>query len=149
MTHVRAQIVAAVAAALTGLATTGSRVFVQRRYPADETALPCLLIYRGGEVSEVAEMGTSDREMSRVADILVEAVAAGETADDTLDRIAAEAEAALAADIRLGGLARDTHCASWQPGPTGEDQGRKRLASARLTVRVTYFTLDTDPETAV
>jgi hypothetical protein len=149
MAHVRTQIVDAITAAVTGLSTTGARVLKQRKYPADETALPCLLIYRVGEVSEIGEMGRSPREMYRTLDIAVEAVAAGADADDVLDDIAGEVEAALAADITLGGVSRETYCAGWQAGPTSDEQGRKRMASARQTVRVSYFTTDSDPETAV
>lgn len=149
MAHVRTQIVTAIASAVTGLATTGWRVFVQRRYPADETRLPCLLIYRASEVSEVAEMGRPPREMMRTVDVSIEAVASGASADDTLDTIASQVETALAADITLGGLARDAVCVGWQSGPVSDEQGRKQIASARQTVRVTYFTTDSDPDTAI
>lgn len=149
MAHVRKAIIAALAVRVTGLTTTGANVFTQRKYPADEERLPCHLIYRGDEISEPAEMGRSPREMTRVFEAMVETIASGEGADDQLDDAAAEVEAALASDRTLGGLVRDAFVTRWQPGPVLDDTGRKRMSSARVVVRITYFTTDSDPGTAV
>lgn len=147
MTHVRTQIIDAVKTAITGLSTTGNRVFKQRRYPTSSPKLPCWLIYRGSEISEPDEQG-SPRLISRTFDFHLEGLAEGTTADDVLDTMAAEAEAVLAADLNLGGLCHNIQIATTEPGPVLDSQSEKQVASLRLTFRVEYLTTDQDPETA-
>lgn len=101
MAHVRRQIREAAAAALTGLATTGSRVSQSRMAPRRAGDLPCLLVETA---EERIEQGAQTR-LTRELTVLVRAFAKANTAlDDTLDQIAAEVETALASAGTLGGL---------------------------------------------
>ncbi|MAB00105.1 MAG: hypothetical protein CMN87_12105 [Stappia sp.] len=148
MSHVRTQIIGAVVAALTGLSTTGANVFPQRRYPTGDGQWPCLLVYRGREVSTPDEIGRPPREMARTLEVLVEIVATGAHAEDVIDDACVEIEQALAADVTLGGLAMETFVSGYEPAPLLPDQPRQQTGAARLTLNISYRTTDADPETA-
>lgn len=97
-THVRTQLRSAVATLVTGLATTGPRVFQTRMPPQRLIDLPCLLVYAGDETVERGGGTLQDRAL----EIIVRGVAVANTGlDATLDQIALEVETALAADGRL------------------------------------------------
>lgn len=97
--HVRKQLREAVATALTGLTTTGARVFQTRAYPVRSTELPCLLVYTDGEQ---AEEDTQDEIDRRTIAVRVEALAkAAADLDDTLDLIAKEVETALETPVAI------------------------------------------------
>jgi hypothetical protein len=98
-THARQQIREAVATALTGLTTTGTRVYQSRMLPTD--ALPCLLIETNGE--EIERMGGLGATQQRRLQIAVRGFAkASANVDDTLDAIALEVETALETAGTLG-----------------------------------------------
>ena len=61
MSHVRQQIRERVATTLTGLTTTGSRVYQSRVYPLGPNNLPGLLVFTSSESSEVDVMGILGR----------------------------------------------------------------------------------------
>lgn len=92
--HVRKQLRVAVAAALTGLTTTGSRVYPSRVFVVQPGELPCLAVYTRNESDTPANMlGDTVR---RVIQVVVEGVAAAESGlDNMLDQIAKEIESAL------------------------------------------------------
>lgn len=101
--HVAEQIVQAAKAALTGLATTGSRVFDSDVYPVQSGDCPCLLIDQGDESSSIDELGftrTSRRSLQLKVTAKVE-----QTVDyrKTVNTIRKEVEVALAANQALGG----------------------------------------------
>jgi hypothetical protein len=99
--HARKQLRDAVADAVTGLASTGSRVFVSRLVPtrAEET-LPLLLVYT---TSESSEESTLDGIDERTIEVRVEGLAAATASlDDVLDEIAKEVEIALGTPIAIG-----------------------------------------------
>lgn len=107
--HARKQIRDAILERLAGLPTTGDRVFTGRVHPVQRAEKPLLLLWSR---EEPAAPGSSGRPvlLERTYTLVVEALA--ENADpaaleDTLDRIAAEVEAALGGDPHLGGLATD------------------------------------------
>ena len=107
MAHARQQIRDAIVAALTGLTTTGSNVFPSRSYDVPKENLPCILIYTAAE--EMADEASSlgDRRGMILAfrvEARVRPVATD--ADDQLDAICAEVQAALFAEPTLGGLVR-------------------------------------------
>lgn len=111
MAHVRRQIREALKAALTGLATTGPRVFVSRpdERPLRPADLPALLLYMGDESAQpMRETQAFPQLMRRTLAPLVDVVfAATDGADDTADQILEEIELALQASesaSRLGGL---------------------------------------------
>lgn len=91
MSHQRTQIRESVATLLTGLTTTGSRVF-QSRMRAQES-LPCLLVTTEDEsIERITLGGLEERRLS----VVVRGFAKASTElDDTLDTIAAEVETAM------------------------------------------------------
>ena len=98
MAHLRTQIRTAVVSALTGLATTGSRVHASRLRPTQ--ALPCLLIETNDERIEQTIQAVQQRTLNVTVRAYAKVTA---TVDDTLDQIALETETALAAAGSLGG----------------------------------------------
>ncbi|MBK7592227.1 MAG: hypothetical protein IPI27_13400 [Betaproteobacteria bacterium] len=100
--HVRRQIREAVATAVTGLTTTGTRVFQSRVYPLEATDLPALLIATLSETSEPVTIH-GPRELMRVLSVQVWHHKATADLDDALDLICKEVEIALASDMTLGG----------------------------------------------
>ena len=62
--HIRQQIRERIATNLTGLTTTGTRVYQSRVYPLEDNNLPGLIIYTVSEESEPAVIGT-DRLLDR------------------------------------------------------------------------------------
>ncbi len=134
MAHARQAIREAVAAAVTGLASTGARVFQSRMHAQD--ALPCLLVTTNGE--EVSREDLGDLE-ERELDVEVVGVAkAAADVDDDLDDIAAEVETAIGANNTLGGRVKRMHL-------TGiriefDDELEQPVGLVRITYRCTYYT---------
>lgn len=146
MTHVRQQIRDDIVTTLTGLTTTGSNVFRSRIFPLEETNLPALCIYTKSETSEYDTIGLP-RSVNRVLDVAVEAYVKGvSNYDNTLDTIAVEMEEAIAADITLGGLAKDAQITAFEADFAGD--GEQPVAVGRFTVTVEYRTVENDVETA-
>src|SRR5574343_361509 len=105
--HVHKQIRDAVKTALTGLATTGSRVWANRLQVMQDADLPGLRIYADDETSADLSMhapGISERQLTLVVEAVVKAVSG---LDDTLDQIAKEVETALAGTITVSGKPLD------------------------------------------
>jgi hypothetical protein len=147
MSHVRQQIRDDIVTTLTGLTTTGSNIFRSRIFPLEETNLPALCIYTKSETSEYDTIGLP-RSVNRVLDVAVEAYVKGvSNYDNTLDTIAVEMEEAIAADITLGGLAKDAQITAFEADFAGD--GEQPVAVGRFTVTVQYRTVENDVETAV
>lgn len=146
MTHVRKQIRDKVETLLTGLSTTGSRVYSTRLYRTESANLPCLLIYTKSE--NVAIDSLYPLKYERQLEVIVDGVAAATSnLDDTLDAISLEVEEALAANHTLDGLAKDTIL-------TGSEiefnaDGEKPIGTIRLIFNVTYRVAAGDVETAI
>ncbi len=145
MAHVREQIRKAIATAVTGLATTGANVSSSRVYPHD--TLPSLVVLVDGDVVQT-ELGTMDRKQDRLLSVSVAARAKGTAAvDDTLDTICAEVEAALAADITLGGLAKDLWLSNTAIGFDGASDQPTGLAT--MSYSVEYRVAEGAPTVAI
>jgi len=94
MSHARTQVRGAVAALVTGLTTTGFRVFQSRIRPQAESSLPCLLVTANDEQVEASVDGILTRNLS----IAIRGIAMGNSSLDVLlDQIALEVETAMAA----------------------------------------------------
>jgi len=101
--HLHRQIRDAVKAALTGLATTGARVYANRLQPMQDANLPGLRIYADEENAEVGTIHApylQSRELTFTVEACAKAVSG---LDDTLDQIAKEVEVALSAGVTLSG----------------------------------------------
>lgn len=147
MSHVRQQLRERAATTLTGLSTTGSKVYQSRVYPLGAANLPGLLIYTKSEDSEAVTMSgarTLLRNLSLVIEGYVKAVS---NYDDTVDTIAKEVETAMGNDVTLNGLAKNSYLESTEIQYDGE--GEKPVAVVSLTYSVEYMTKENAPQTAV
>lgn len=147
MTHARQQLRERVATDVTGLTTTGSRVYQSRIYNLEKTDLPCLLVYSKNEDSE-RDTFKGTNGLARNLSIVIEGYQKGASdLDDSLDTIAEEVEAALGADPTLNGLAKDSSIVSTDIEYTGD--GETPIGLVRMTFNVNYRTTTTAPGTAI
>jgi hypothetical protein len=98
MSHVQTQILSRVLSRLTGLATTGSRVFQGRVHPLTPASMPGLCVSLGGESPTGGTTKATLKEVSVMVDVYV-------AGDDyaVSGQVQVEVEAALYGD-RAGGL---------------------------------------------
>jgi len=144
MAHVRKSIRDNITTTLTGLTTTGSRVFQTRLFPLATAKLPGLCIYTRNETTQYTTVG-KPRTQIRELEVLVEAYAKGTSSiDNTLDTIAVQVEEALYTDLTRGGYAKDTQVTSFEVDYDGE--GDQSVGVARFTISVTYVTVENDIE---
>jgi len=142
MSHARKQIRDAVKAALTGLTTTTTNVYVNRAHMLESAKLPCLSIHvRSDKPRRITE---TDIEHERTVEIVVEAHAAGASVDDTLDTICAEVETKIGADATVGGLLLDCELEGTSIDVSGE--GAKPSGMAEMTFNATYSVREGAPE---
>lgn len=98
--HARQQIRSAVVTAVTGLATTGTKVYASRMRPATDSMLPCLLVTTDREAVDSTVQSRQMRELT----VTVRGIANGTTnLDATLDTMAKEVETALQSAGTLSG----------------------------------------------
>ncbi len=147
MSHLRKQIRDNITSVLTGLTTTGTRVYQTRVYPLAADKLPGICIYTNAEQVEKSTL-TIPRFQIRRLEVIVEAYASAVSAvDDTLDQICLEVEEKLALDVTRGGKAKDTKVTSIETDFSGD--GERPAGVARITVEVTYGCRENDLEVAV
>lgn len=143
--HLRRQIREAIASAITGLATTGSRVFQARVYPLESADLPGLLVSTLAETSERATLPAPGL-MVRTLRLQVVAIASGVSdVDDTLDQICKEVEIALAMPCTaLAGIAKTITLASTDIELTGTSS--RPVGQAAMTYEVVYVAAENTPD---
>jgi hypothetical protein len=145
MSHVRQQIREAAATLLTGLTTTGARVFQSRIYPLRDADLPCLLISTDDEKIDTLGLsagGLQERELS----LVIKAVAKQSAAlDDALDTSLAEIETALTGQS-LGGIAKSNTLESISVEMS--DDLEKPVGILTATFQITYYTATGAPGVA-
>ena len=117
MASKRKAIRAAVAAALTGLTTTGARVYTGRVYPSGAANLPGLNVTTPSD-KRSGEFAVSGKVQERDLTVLIEArvkpADGDDSPEDQIDDIEDEIQTRLMADPTLGGLL------IWmEPGDTG------------------------------
>lgn len=146
MAHVRQQIREAAATVITGL-SSGASVHPSRVYDLEAGDLPALKLYTLSEGVERDSL-SYPRGTRRQLQLIVEVAAKSTTnLDDVLDTLCAEVEAAIAADITLGGLAKDAYLET----TTVElnDGGSQPHGMASMSWIVEYRVRETDPETVL
>lgn len=146
--HLRRQIREAIATAVTGLATTGARVFQSRVYPLERAGdLPGLLVFSLTETSEGSSLG-APRLMTRVLRVQVVAVAeATADLDDTLDQICKEVEIALAMPCAaLAGIAKSITLSATDIELQGTSV--RPVGQAAMTYEVVYIAAEDAPDVA-
>jgi len=149
MSHVRTQLRTAAAAALTGLATTGAKVFKSRLRPADDDELPCLLVYCDDEPNIARQTVGKTPRLSRELLLVVKGLAKnGVALDDELDAICKEVEVAISANLTLGGLVRE---GVWLTSinTTMNEEMEKPCGEIIMMFSATYSTNSNAPEVAL
>ncbi|MCA1381298.1 hypothetical protein [Bradyrhizobium sp. BRP23] len=150
--HVRKQIRDAVVARLTGLPSTGNRVYVGRTRPLGAAHKPTLLIYTRSETASRTVKGVPPK-LDRVMILDVEGrVSLADVPDDTLDQIAGEIEAAMwdlfdGRGTFINGLAMDIKPVSTEL--IAEAAGERHIGGVRVEYLVTYRTAEGAPTAAV
>jgi len=145
--HVRKQIRSAVETLVTGLTTTGTRVFASRVYPLEAADLPGINLYVEDETVETGSL-PAPRGQDRVLLLHIETHAQHlSTLDDQLDTSAKEIEGAMSADITVGGLAKSVDLIGTEFDLTGD--ANKPTGCARLKYAITYATRENAPDVAV
>lgn len=146
MAHARKQIREAVKTAITGLTTTGARVYESRVYPMAADNLPGLIVYTIQEAAEPISRLSSGVKYMRTLNIAVEAyVKATGTADDTIDQICAEVEAALPDAAGVLALVEKIDYIGTEIDFFASAE--KPAFAATMTYQAVYYTLENDAET--
>lgn len=142
--HLHRQIREAVATALTGLATTGARVYPNRLHPFDAASLPGLRISIGSDQVDATTVHSPHVQQHTLL-LAVECVArATVDLDDTCDQISKEVETVMASGISVGGHLLQPILSS----STYDDEAAATPAgSKRLIYSVDYTSLNTQPDT--
>lgn len=142
--HVYIDALQALAARLTGLATTAARVHLDRAAPFVAAELPALNIRFEADEVEAQGLG-SVRLLSRSMTARVHIVMAGASGVDLLAlQVLGEVEAALGADLTLGG-AVETLAYTGTEGLQIEDTSEGPLALLPLAITLTLFTQSDAP----
>lgn len=143
MAHLRKVIRDNIKTALTGLATTGSKVYATRVYPLSNGSLPGIVMYTDAEEVEYATVSLP-RTTVRTLAVKVEVYVRGVTGyDDQLDQICAEIEAALYADVTLNGVVKDTKVTAFDADFAGDAE--QPVATGVLSVEVLYTAQEGSP----
>lgn len=146
--HARKQVRDAAVADLTGLTTTGARVFTSRVAPLTAAEMPGLKIMLREESSDFDAMG----KLARTGRLIVEGwLQGGDDIEDDLDQVAAEVEAAIYGSTpMLGGLLQNIGAPITSIDlPEPEKNAARRTGVIRMMFPVVYRTATTDPTTIV
>jgi hypothetical protein len=146
--HVRKQLRAAVATAVTGLPTTGARVYTARAYALDaDTETPGLLILTP---SEGAEPGDIHGGIGRQITVTVTAVVKSTGAvQDTLDQIAKEVEPALVGPAKLQVGAKRVDIEYLGAEFVMDDSADRKTAELEMSFRAEIFTAPGVPDVLI
>lgn len=145
--HIRQQIRERIATTVTGLTTTGSRVYQSRVYPMASANMPGLLVYSTSEDSEIDAMGATG-VLNRVLNISIEGYVKTITEfDDKIDDICKEVETAMAGDQKVNGLAKNSFLQSTEIEFSGD--GDQPIGVVTLNYVVQYRTATNAPDAAL
>ena len=145
--HVRRRIRDAAKLALTGLPTTGARVYTGRTRALEQNFQPSLLLYTIDETSDVDAQGP-DAVLTRPLRLAVEiAVSEAAPPDDLLDQIAAEVEPAMVTAAGLLSFVREVTLIRTRQEVASD--GTSHIGTLILEYRVVYRTRESQPAAAV
>lgn len=145
--HVRQQLREAIAALVTGLTTTGGRVFQSRVYSLQESELPALMIATEDEQIEYLTVH-NPRIQAKTVTVSIRAVAkATANLDDTLDAICKEVEVALATNQGVSGLAKALRMSGTTI--TLDGAGEQPVGVASMTYEIEVYCNETTPDVAI
>lgn len=141
--HLHKQIRAAVVTALTGLTTSGPRVYANRLQPLPENTSPTLLVALDDEAATQATFHpfpVFERELRLSVAAIVKATGA---LDDTLDLMSKEVEVALAAGITVAGR----NLGVYYTGMSFEDEQSDRpVGIKRMSFTIPYTAAANAPD---
>jgi len=142
--HKTEQVLAAVATKLTGLTTTGARVFRGRAYPLGESDLPALKIYQGDVTpGQIWNTDVMDVALEVIVSATVQDTAANH--ETLLNLIQKEIAIALQADITQGlAFVLDTEEGAMSR-PQFDDEAQRSIAMTEMTWTLTYRRSRLDP----
>lgn len=141
--HLHRQIREAVETLLTGLTTTGSRVYANRLQPLADANLPGLRVFMDEEESTPLTVHSPHMQERRLAMIVECCAKAVTTLDDTLDASSKEVEVALSGGITIGGKWLDAQYAGMQ---FDDAQADKPVGVKRLRFLITYMAASNAPD---
>lgn len=152
MAHIRTQIRNALSTRLTGLTTTGARVFNNRLEPLQFTELPALLVMNDSEIINGRSFGSqlaphARRELRTISYKVRAVVKANAAIEDTLDQICLETEKAIGSDIFMGGLTVDARLISTVYEK--DESSDKVEAIADMIFEFDTWVLNTTPDVVV
>lgn len=145
--HVREQILAAVATAVTSLSTTGSHVYRSRVTPLASTELPALVVKMGPE-ARLPNETTFGQPRQHTRSMTVEVIVVVRETDGfetELNQIVAEVEPVLAMPTAIANLHSITLDGIGKPLAV---QGEQQLAAMTMTYEVVYATRENAPTVA-
>ncbi len=143
--HLRRQVREAVATLLTGLATTGSRVYQSRVQPLSAAQLPGLVILTNNEDIEQSTIGGMLERRLQVE--VIGKVKASADVDDKLDDIAKEVEVKVYSSVTnntLTGLIKSLDLKSIDVGINGETD--QKVGEIRMQFEAVYFNQAATPD---
>ena len=147
-THIREQAMVAFLSAVTGLATTGSKVTRSRVHLVSQSELPHLSVYQG---SEVPQFEDNDNEAAVIhsyyrLQVLVEVTveASSGSLETSLNQVSLEVADAINADVTLGlaGVLDTFETGHARPEIIGEKE--KRTGKMEMEYSVVYRRLRSD-----
>jgi hypothetical protein len=144
--HLHKQIRDAVKTLLTGLTTTGVRVYANRLQPMADANLPGLRVFMDNEEVQ-GETVHQPQLQERTLTLSVECCAKAATAlDDTLDQISKEVETALAAGITISGKVLPVYYTGMQ---FDDEQSDKPVGVKRLRFSVEFLAMNNAPDVLI
>jgi hypothetical protein len=148
--HVRRQIREAAATLLTGLPSTGARVYQSRVHVLGDADLPCLQLTTNEEQAGISSIG-SPPLLNRILNLQVRATAkASVNLDDALDEMIKEVETALNASVSantLGGLAKQIDLNSIYIDMNADAE--MPIGQATMSFNVLYKTVANAPDISI
>jgi len=143
--HARQQVREAAVADLTGLPTTGAKVFTGRVSPLLESEMPGMYVMLRDERADLE--GQALGMLARTGNLIIEAWAqGGDGLEDTLDRIGMEVETAIyGATPQLSGLLMNIGAPMTQIDLPASDDNSRRTGIIRILIPVVYRTALSDP----
>lgn len=142
-THVRKQVRDQVVGLVTGLSTTGSKVYQNRNYPLSVSELPCLIVRTGDEQVQyltIHNAAMQQRVMQVIISVIAEAISG---LDDAVDDICKQVETALAGTVSLTESFILESTTGIQPNVVGE----KPVGLVDITFLAQVTTLENAPYT--
>lgn len=134
----------AIGSAITGAAVVPTANLIRGRdQTLTSTSFPACAVYAVAEQIEVRTLAPNHRDQYRMLDVNVDyfiSVTASTILDDLLDTGSAAVEAAVLADVTLGGACRDLHLTS--VNYVIEPDEERQWGVARHTFKAIYLTTD-------